>query len=211
MRNQNRQRRGARDVTKSPPKNWQHQQTANALERALEREKSLRKKLTGFKNLTRMVGKKRMRRGHFKPNPGFHETQCRRAAEKASARFLRGELGAGKRLRKADAMKFRRDIRALQRELKEAKADALDSLNNQAEVISELQARAVPEGWEIRTLSSDGWRMTINRIDQVRAVGARVTKWRWSVASTRKLRNGIVDSIKEAVQQAEKAGKKVRR
>lgn len=107
------------------------------------------------------------------------------------------------------------DLRAeFLNELREAKADALESLNNQAEAIRELQARAVPEGWEFVTIAK--WAPKKGQAK----VGSAVVKrnyveevWTWRVESRdgKFLRQGKSKSFNDAVQQAEKAGKKVKR
>jgi hypothetical protein len=145
--------------------------------------------------------------GRFIPNPGFQEAQCRRAAEKNSARALKEQLREQSKL-----------LRVLQRELKDAKRDALEALNNQRETIAELQARAVPEGWGI--VSTDfrarGLMLIISRVH----IDSKVAGWTWSALGRTKhgfaregrdTSHGAAESFNEAVKQAEKAGKKVKR
>ncbi len=113
-----------------------------------------------------------------------------------------------------------RELKIERRHLKIEKRDAMEALNNQRETIAELQARAVPEGWAIRTADrrEHGLLLHVARVYE----GSKLAGWAWSALGVTSLgasRHGcgsshsrkVASTLNEAVQQAEKAGKKVKR
>jgi len=83
--------------------------------------------------------------------PGHQEAQCKRAAKRAAEQAQANELRRLKvqvRLLKAEAKADARTIRSLQRELREAKADAIENMNEQAQAIRDLQDTVARFGGE---------------------------------------------------------------
>lgn len=89
-------------------------------------------------------------------------------------------------------------IEQLQGELDEVKEDALDQLQDRAEVVGELQKRAVPEGWEAISLRKDSWKRTIARLSV-----CDEPVWRWSVMTISGRKWGDCETLVEAVKAAE--------
>jgi len=93
----------------------------------------------------------RARRGESIVMPGHQEAQCKRAAKRAAEQAQANELRRLKvqvRLLKAEAKADARTIRSLQRELREAKADAIENMNEQAQAIRDLQDTVARFGGE---------------------------------------------------------------
>lgn len=92
-------------------------------------------------------------------------------------------------------------VRQLQDELDEAKADALDELNDRAEIVRELRKRAVPEGWKAVILSkgSGPQLRQVLKVSTLRITGGSQTAWRWRTATD----GGDCVTLAEAVKAAE--------
>ncbi len=120
----------------------------------------------------------------------------------------------------SDLAFWKREAKETLRQLKRERRDAMDTLNNQRETIAELQARAVPEGWRIDSASQ-------KRDGILLVVTPSGSRYNWQTLFYRIRRggqseetipcvnrttsSGVAATFNEAVQQAEKAGKKVKR
>lgn len=158
-------------------------------------------------------------------NGAQHQDAKRLKREIATVSFVKGHLDGWKlAVKRAKAIERslketirakERELRELRAELKREKADSIEMLNNQSETIGELQKRAVPEGWVFNHVSKrDG--LVVLTVER----GGN-GPWTWSTGFVlgrsglmfvnRTTSNGSAATFNEAIKQAEKAGKKVRR
>jgi hypothetical protein len=132
--------------------------------------------------------------------------KLRAEKQKKLLQLLKADLRTAKALHKlyrktaVDAQEeLKLQVQALQDELDEEKAYALDQLNDRAEAVADLLKRAAPEGWEIVSLRRDGWNCTVAHLS---SVGADIWRWRVQVPG-RTPQWGDCRTLADAVKAAE--------
>jgi hypothetical protein len=130
--------------------------------------------------------------------------------QKADLKKLKEELRISKSLhrvyRKAAVgalAELKVQIAQLQEDLAEEKQNALDQLQDRAEVVGDLQKRAAPEGWDIRGLfQKEGKGETL--VTKHVAFSIASNLWRWSVYRFLSVdKSGSCATLAEAVKAAE--------